>query len=253
MPTNLTIQSAVHSVIASLERANWIPPDRSTQPPVELETIVAELGKDVPIDEHGVRWDPDAWWSGIRETYPDSGWITSRLSNLPASLILRAHVFALADGPPLEFFLATMAWGFGPVGYGWWRTASIGEKPGPEQLDRAVAHLRIRARQGPEEAWRAWKDPRAAQISGVGTAFASKLAYFAGFNRQSSRGPLIADTNTAWAIWALAGISNSRDRCSRYVHMSTQQLVGPPSLDAVRMRLNVDCSGWVLRFAKRTN
>ncbi len=48
------------------------------------------------------------------------------------------------------------------------------------------------------------------------TAFASKVAYFASFDRDRGRGPLIADLNTAWALWALAAIWDSRSRAALY-------------------------------------
>lgn len=48
------------------------------------------------------------------------------------------------------------------------------------------------------------------------TAFASKVAYFACFDRENERGPLIADLNTAWALWALDGTWNSRKSATLY-------------------------------------
>lgn len=48
------------------------------------------------------------------------------------------------------------------------------------------------------------------KVPGLGPAFASKVAYFAIYERKSGAGPLIADLNTAWSVWALGGIWDSR-------------------------------------------
>jgi hypothetical protein len=65
-------------------------------------------------------------------------------------------------------------------------------------------------------AWRAWSRGGTAELRGLGAAFASKVAYFACYDRAGGTGPLIADQNTAWALWALAGIWDSRARQTTY-------------------------------------
>jgi hypothetical protein len=46
-----------------------------------------------------------------------------------------------AGADPLDLFLATMAWGFGPVGYGWRRTANVINPSGEADVRRAVLAL----------------------------------------------------------------------------------------------------------------
>lgn len=109
-----------------------------------------------------------------------------------------------------------MAWGYGPVGWGWWRTANIINRNGEEAVGCAVEALQRAGGEGPVCAWRAWSSGGEAKLPWLGTAFAGKVAYFSSYDRAIGRGPLIADENTAWALWALAGIGNSRATASRY-------------------------------------
>jgi hypothetical protein len=108
-----------------------------------------------------------------------------------------------------------MAWGYGSVGWGWWRTARIINCNGEEAVGCAVEALQCAGGEGPACAWGAWSRG-AAKLHGLGTAFASKVAYFSSYDRTTGRGPLIVDLNTSWALWALAGISGSLARGRRY-------------------------------------
>jgi hypothetical protein len=131
-------------------------------------------------------------------------------------LISRSDVFAATDDP-LELFLATMAWGYGNRGYGWRRTADIVNGSYEPTIAHAVKSLRdAAATEGPASTWRAWSPGGEAKLRGLGTAFASKLAYFACFDRAGQSGPLIADRNTAWALWALSGCWDSRSTATNY-------------------------------------
>ena len=52
----------------------------------------------------------------------------------------------------------------------------------------------------------------------LGPAFATKFAYFAARKQQSNRTiPLIADINTSWAMWWLAGIPRSVELRENYL------------------------------------
>lgn len=179
----------------------------------------------VPTDRHAVWWNSKAWrnagvWDqrtrqrvdrlarsiegGPRN---DRGWVR----------ISRADVFARAEADPVDLFLAAMAWGYGARGYGWRRTADIIVAVGEDAVAGAVNRLRAAAGEdGPQGAWRAWSRGGTAKLRGLDTAFASKVAYFACYDRVSGTGPLIADQNTAWALWALAGIWDSRARQTTY-------------------------------------
>lgn len=174
-------------------------------------------------DEHAVLWNGEAWaaaeaWSegtarrvraladSLHDGTRDDGW----------RLISRQAVFERRDDP-IDLFLAAMAWGFGNRGYGWRRTSAIVEHSGEATITRCVKELqRAASADGCEGTWRAWSRGGAAKMRGLDTAFASKVAYFACFDRTSGRGPLIADINTAWALWALDGIWDSRKSAALY-------------------------------------
>jgi hypothetical protein len=185
---------------------------------------------EVPTDDHSVRWNAKAWV----EAEPWSSGTRARLRDLAKTLddgtskdgwvqISRKDVFSRADLGWLDLFLAAMAWGFGVRGYGWYRTGHIIRKAGDVAVARAVEQLASAGRVGSSAAWQAWSPRGEAKLEGLGSAFASKVAYFAAFDRVSERGPLICDINTAWALWALGGIWDSRataDLYSQYVAWS---------------------------------
>lgn len=196
--------------------------------PIEEEgvrrALTAEIGAfSQPTDEHAVWWNGQAWsqaevWStdarrrvqrlyaSLDDRSRDDGW----------RLISRAQVFHRADDP-LDLFMAAMAWGFGNRGYGWRRTSDIINGAGEETVARAVERLRhAEAEGGAAGVWRAWARGGEAKLRGLDTAFASKVAYFASFDRDRGRGPLIADLNTAWALWALAANWDSRTSAALY-------------------------------------
>jgi hypothetical protein len=129
--------------------------------------------------------------------------------------ITRGDVFAV--GEPLQLFLAAMAWGFGPTGYGWRRTLDILTTAGPDAVETAMRLLRRSYGDGGSGAvWKTFSAGGAAKVNGLGTAFASKIAYFACYDRQRGAGPLIADRNTAWAFWALEDVWDSRASATLY-------------------------------------
>ena len=188
---------------------------------------------DCPTDDHGVSWHFDRWRSGFA-SYPTG---REQLDALAASLpqgsgtdpgwrrITRGDVFA-ADEPPL-LFLGAMAWGFGSTGYGWRRTLDILTPDGARAVVNAIRILRRSYGDGgsPDAVWRAFSASGAAKVKGLGAAFASKLAYFACYDRQRGVGPLIADRNTAWALWALTNVWDSRASATlydRYVAAATE-------------------------------
>jgi glutathione S-transferase len=138
-------------------------------------------------------------------------------------LIERADVFALRNDDVIELFLATMAWGYGR-GWGWYRTGKIielatadthtGLEPLIERLTRVV-HLAHSDRDS--DLFDAWSvATNRARLRRFGPAFASKFAYFAGYNRVTKAGPLIADGWVAWALWALADVWNVRTDGHKY-------------------------------------
>ncbi len=189
------------------------------------EVVTAELERfDTTIDQHAVWWnsqawcDADCWEDAIRERLRSLAALppAERHSMTGWRLISRADVFGRSAVGPIDLFLAAMVWGFGDRGYGWRRTADILRSAGEEGVTRAVTSLQHAASSGPPAAWRSWSPGGAAKLRGVGTAFASKIAYFACFDRTACTGPLIADANTAWALWALTGVWDSRTDATVY-------------------------------------
>lgn len=196
--------------------------------PIDDQSVTRVLTTEIasfpqPTGDHAVWWNGRTWsqadaWSAetrrrvnalndsLDDQSRDDGW----------RLISRADVFNRA-GDPLDLFLAAMAWGFGNRGYGWRRTSDIVNGAGEEKVALAVESLRrASADEGSADTWRAWSRGGDAKLRGLDTAFASKVAYFACFDLARRHGPLIADLNTAWALWALAGKWDSRKSAALY-------------------------------------
>lgn len=191
-----------------------------------------------PIDDHGGKWNSGAWIRGF-SGYPV---IAEKLEELAVTLppwqggvtnwrwIRRGDVFGGHE--PLGLFLATMAWGFGRTGYGRYRTQEIIATAGIHKIAEVVQILRrTNTDSGVKGIWLAFSADGPAKLYGVGTAFASKVAYFACYDRSSGTGPLIADRNTAWASWALEGIWDSRARVDLYSQYVTAATAWSKLLD----------------------
>ena len=88
-------------------------------------------------------------------------------------------------------------------------------------MRNAVDTVRDEATISVAAAFRAWSWGGRAKLPGLGTAFASKVAYFAAYDREAGTGPLIADMNTAWSLWALAGVWDSRRTADHYADYVT--------------------------------
>jgi hypothetical protein len=197
--------------VTGVEDAQRLVTARAHKTPLDEGSVARILSATIdqfpePTDQHAVWWNTD-WWSDT------DAWSSENRGRIRAladalddhsrkdgwRLISREFVFGLVDDP-LELFLATMAWGFGERGYGWRRTSDIVNSVGEARVARAVENLRCACAQGPAAAWRAWSRGGEAKLPGLDTAFASKVAYFASFDRATGHGPLIADKNTSWAL-----------------------------------------------------
>jgi hypothetical protein len=182
-----------------------------------LREIHGELGS---TDEHGTKWDVNAWRDGLSGSAVAS-LVDAVAHGLPQDRhrvrITREHVFSFA-GRPLESFVATMAWGFGVTGYGWYRTRQIFAQNAGSRVPELLATLRS-VSDSPESTWAVLTGDQG--LHGLGPAFGTKLAYFTGYDRtESGNGPLIADRWTAWAFWALTDqwdLRRSADLYRQYV------------------------------------
>jgi hypothetical protein len=201
--------------------------------------ILAKAVRDLDPPETNrqpIRWSADNWASKPQWQKGTLARINRLSSELEPTcdgghrLIRREDVFDRA-GDAVDLFLATMAWGYGTVGYGWWRTAGIinaGGRNGEQRVAAAVAAYRAaHLEEGFSGVARAWTSG-GGKLPGLGPAFASKVAYFACYDRESGTGPLITDVNTAWSLWALYGVWDSRyspDLYDIYVEWCQRQAV----------------------------
>ncbi|WP_131811357.1 hypothetical protein [Mycolicibacterium monacense] len=166
-----------------------------------------------PIHWYGRRWAAKpAWHPEFKKRIYALADTLDYAGQAEKLVIRRSGVFARRDDP-VDLFLAAMAWGFGTTGYGWWRTAQVVNPAGHDAAKKvrdAVAAYRTAWTEGEAEALaRAWTRG-VSRIPGLGPAFATKVAYFALYDLDAGTGPLIADLNTAWSLWALDGTWDSR-------------------------------------------
>ena len=209
----------------------------ATNIPKLLLQLAESIEEVEPVLTHTVPWYPTRWTRGIPERAKKENWASGLEKALldavnvvhqqsdvvdGISWLSRKAVFGIdTSTSPLPLFIATMAWGTGTAGYGWWRATDIAHRAGSVDvlLDRLRRQIRA-AREGTspgeqaDAAWRAWKE--SAKLARLDTAFVSKLAYFAG--NTEGRGPLIADRRTAWAAWAFSeDLGYTRTRRDRFV------------------------------------
>lgn len=216
-----------------------------------LEEAIRQLRpantEDQPVSWNGRRWlvQPD-WHSTTRiriEALCDGLDPSKCLEEL---IITRRDVFGHRNNA-VDLFLAAMAWGFGTTGYGCWRTAAMVNPQGQDQEQRVAtavdAYLAAWSTGGAMAVAQAWTRG-IGKIGGLGPAFATKVAHFAIYDRKAGAGPLIADLNTAWSVWALAGIWDSRYnpvKYSEYVQWCEQwaHAVNRRSDDIERVLFNI--------------
>ena len=113
--------------------------------------------------------------------------------------------------------------GYGDRGYGFYRTKRVFADNTIEQIRRLGDTLTDIGAGDPGRSWVACE--RAHRLRFLGPAFSTKVAHFAGYDMATRQGPLIADENTAWGVWALSAraISNVRTNANMYasyVHLA---------------------------------
>jgi hypothetical protein len=208
--------------------------DREVPPETVRKLLAAVIGDfSCRTDAQGEKWNPAVWRTGFTASPADNvtriDAISARLPPIDhdnsRQIITRSDVFACRSDPRM-LFLAVMAWGYGLSGYGPHRARKVLEKAdaaGGDTIDRAIEELRRCA--APQAIWRAFSSGGRAKLHGLGPAFASKLAYFACYDRSAGVGPLIADLRSAWGFWAIDGslvegswdIRKTADLYARYV------------------------------------
>jgi hypothetical protein len=173
-----------------------------------------------PIAWSGRRWLASQDWHSTTKARIAALCDQLDLSKSAEELVITRRDVFDRRGDAVDLFIAAMAWGFGMTGYGGWRTAAMVNPEGREQeqqvADAVDAYRAAWSTGGAEAVARAWSNGRG-KIRGLGPAFASKLAYFAIYDRTAGVGPLIADLNTTWSVWALGGIWDSRYEPGKYL------------------------------------
>ena len=110
----------------------------------------------------------------------------------------RRRLHDVAEGPILPWFVAVMAWGYGPSGLGAHRVAKI-LRDTPDSVDRLTA-IRASSLESASAGWAALFD-RETAVKGLAASFGTKLVHFAGYNRVGAHPrPLILDENVAQGL-----------------------------------------------------
>ncbi|MFF4807108.1 hypothetical protein ACFY03_02650 [Micromonospora chersina] len=149
-------------------------------------------GEPKPVTVHIEKWraalPPDAWPDG----FPEVGSVWRR------DVFTVAEAWRAGEASPRQLLSAVLMWGYGPIGYGPWRTArSLEGDPDGKRLAYALEGLRAPA---PDEdalrtAYQRLRDPKESRLPRLGPAFFTKLLYFAGYRRGApGRQPLILDS-----------------------------------------------------------
>jgi hypothetical protein len=148
--------------------------DELSRIPARLRDNVERWRRDDDQPQPGMRWNRLTW----QETLPEHRDFLAQLPGRVDRETVAGHgVRAADDGQTAEqAFIATMVWGYGPVGYGAFRTARVLRKNHDvgERL-RGVAE-RVRDDGGLE----AFRELARDRLRFLGVAFATKYLYFCG-------------------------------------------------------------------------
>jgi hypothetical protein len=147
----------------------------------ELSRVPTRLRENVERwHRHGRRRQPGMRWNRLtwQETLPEYKDFLAGLPDLVDRETAAGYGARAADGAQAagRAFVAAMIWGYGPVGYGAFRTARLLRKnPGAGERLREVAEQVCGG--GGVEAFRGLADDR---LHFLGVAFATKYVYFCG-------------------------------------------------------------------------
>ncbi len=155
-----------------------------------------------------IPFDASKWQGSLGGWWPIDVPHTDRISR--DDLFRFADEWRLGARPASDLFALTMAWGYGNVGYGRYRTQRmLRTADATEKLERALEALRApELAPVPElrSAYQALARGGASRLHGLGPAFFTKLLYFAGFRRGTvGVQPLIVDARVARALRVAGG------------------------------------------------
>ncbi len=178
-------------------------------------TKVQQIRKSGDVMSHQVNWNPPSWNIPALQMFQSqiSMFATKCRQENGQHNISRQDVVSLSSSVE-DVFIGSMIFGYGTVGYGPSRVGRVIEE-NPDLIER-LNHQYKAAAEGPVTSWRS--HTKKDKVRFLGPAFATKFAYFAA-RHQNAVGvvPLIADLNTSWAMWWLAGIPRSVEQPASYL------------------------------------
>lgn len=178
-------------------------------------TKVRELMDSGDVMSHQVDWNPESWKTPLLRSFDSqfSKFAEKCRPNGNKKFISRGEVIAFSDSVE-DLFIGSMLFGHGPNGLGPTRVGRVIDE-NPDLIDKLHRQYAAAAI-GASTSWKSHTDVDRAKH--LGPAFATKFAYFAA-RKQGAYGviPLIADVNTSWAMWWLAGIPRSVEKHDYYM------------------------------------
>jgi len=146
-------------------------------------------------DQHGASWNPERWEA-----------VLGPLEGLPTSLIESRHISredlhglgqSFRREPSPAFVVAVMAWGYGDIGYGPWRTRQALQTPGA--LDRIYEAIDTTCLHGAVAGYRSLA--AAGRPKFLGATFGTKLICFGAYRAiDSGPKPVILDYRIGKAL-----------------------------------------------------
>lgn len=152
------------------------------------------------------------WQAALGDRWPDDLALDGHLGRSDVFDVARA--WRSGQRSTVDVVVASMAWGYGPIGYGPRRTSAIlAADPALTRLDAALRPLRADQLDVGSlvSAYASLMRGRTNWVRGLGPAFVTKLLYFAGYRRGSDQvQPLILDSVVARRLPAEAGTASNR-------------------------------------------
>ena len=184
-------------------------------------TKAQQIRKSGDVMSHQVDWNPESWKTPSLRTFDSqfSKFAEMCRPNGNRKSISRGEVIAFSDSVE-DLFVGSMIFGYGPIALGPTRVGRVIDE-NPDLI--ALLHRQFAASAiGASRSW--MSHTNVDRVMYLGPAFATKFAYFAA-RKQGAVGviPLIADVNTSWAMWWLAGIPRSveeHDNYMKYVNLA---------------------------------
>jgi hypothetical protein len=169
--------------------------------PSAVARVVGEWQAGGSPGQQGIRW-PRARWLAA---FPESGDALAALPDWLDRGTVRAACSGAAGSSAAAWqaFVVVMAWGYGTVGYGAWRTARIlqGDAHAPDRLASIAQQL---AERGALDAYGLLGG--ACRLRGLGPAFGTKYLYFC---PQRAAGPRALILDRLVARWLARNVSVS--------------------------------------------